>query len=160
MGNETLAKTVNVFGGAFINVCGECGLSAKLMKHAVKTGVAAEGSCIASLIGIVGTIRGSAVILLDKKGFSSVVSTMSGGMLAGDLENPTSVSVLGELANMVCGRALVSGGLEGAEVTPPTTVVGENIRNVPATAPGMKTFTLPFEVTPEGTAFLVLALVG
>ncbi len=160
MGTERFAKIVNTFGGAFLHVCNECGLTVSLVKSSVKAGVAAEGSCLAALVGIVGSVRGTAVVLLNREGFASVVSGMTGGMLTADIDDPVSTSVLGELVNMVCGRALVSGGIEGAEVTPPHMVAGTNIRNVPATTPGMKSFTLPFDVAPGGTAFLVLALQG
>jgi len=164
MSGETIAKTVNIFGGAFRGVCADCGLDANLVKSAVKAGVAAEGSRIAAIVGVVGTLRGTVVVLMDKNAFAAVVSTLSCGILPPDVENATSASALGELVNMICGRALVSGGFEGAEVTPPTIVVGENIKNVPATTPDMKTFTLPFETksaagdAAPGMSYLVLAL--
>lgn len=153
-----MAKAVNAFGGAFIGVGGECGLSVGLRKGDVSAGVKADGSCIAALVGIVGAVRGSVVVLMDRSGFDAAVSSMSGGMIVPSLEDPMSVSVLGELVNMVCGRSIANGGFSGTEVTPPHIITGENIRNVPAAAPEMRTFTLPFDVRPSGSAFLVLAL--
>ena len=95
--------------------------------------------------------------MLDKEGFDATVSAMSGQMIVPDLEDSVSMSVIGELANMVSGRALVQGGLQGTEVTPPQLITGAGIRTIPIQSAGIRSFTLPFRVLSGGTLFLVLS---
>ena len=48
----------------------------------VSQGIKVANICAAALIGIVGEdARGTAVIMLDKDGFDSIISAMSGGMI-------------------------------------------------------------------------------
>ena len=82
---------------------------------------------------------------------------MSGGMIAPNLEDSMSMSVVGELSNMVSGRALIQAALAGVDVTPPQLIVGDKIQNVPNEGPGMKSFTLPFAMQPSGVLYLVLS---
>ena len=67
------------------------------------------------------------------------------------------MSVIGELSNMVSGRALIQSSLPGLDVTPPQLIAGDNIQNVPNQAPGIKCFTLPFALQTAGTLYLVLS---
>ena len=114
--------------------------------------------CAASLIGIVGSgVQGTAIIMLDESGFSTVVNAMSGGMIKPDINDSMAMSVVGELSNMVSGRALIQSALHGVDVTPPQILAGSNIQNVPTQAPGIKSFTLPFAVHPSGILYLVLS---
>jgi chemotaxis protein CheX len=67
------------------------------------------------------------------------------------------MSVIGELSNMVSGRSLTQAALPGVDVTPPQLIAGENLQNVPNQSPGIKSFTLPFTVSPAGMLYLVLS---
>ena len=161
MANDKLVTLVNSFGSAVISVGREVGLNVTLNKAQVSQGVKVSNTCAAALIGIVGSeARGTAVIMLDKSGFESVVTAMSGGMIAPSLEDSISMSVVGELSNMVSGRALIQAALTGVDVTPPQLIVGDSIKNVPNEGPTMKTFTLPFTIQPAGVLSLVLSLEG
>ena len=155
---DKLAALVNSFGSSVMSVGREVGLSVTLNKAQVSQGIKVANICAAALIGIVGEdARGTAVIMLDKDGFNSVISAMSGGMITPSLEDPMSMSVVGELSNMVSGRALIQASLAGVDVTPPQLIVGDNIQNVPNEGPGMKSFTLPFAMQPSGVLYLVLS---
>ncbi|MDR2174533.1 MAG: chemotaxis protein CheX [Synergistaceae bacterium] len=158
MANEKLAVLVNTFGSSVISVGREVGLEVVLNKAQVSQGVKVTDICAASLIGVVGSgIQGTAVIMLDKSGFSSVVNAMSGGMIAPNKQDPVAMSVIGELSNMVSGRSLTQAALPGMDVTPPQLIAGESIQNVPNQSAGIKSFTLPFTVNPAGTLYLVLS---
>jgi chemotaxis protein CheX len=78
-------------------------------------------------------------------------------MISPNLEDSVSMSVIGELANMVSGRALIQAALEGTEVTPPQLISGAGIKTIPNQSPGVRSFTLPFKLPAAGTLFLVLS---
>ena len=158
MANDRLAVLVNTFGSSLISVGREVGLEVSLNKAQVSQGVKVGNVCAASLIGIVGSgVQGTAIIMLDEGGFSTVVSAMSGGMIKPDNNDPMAMSVVGELSNMVSGRALMQSALNGVDVTPPQLLAGSNITNISTQAPGVKCFTLPFSAIPAGTLYLVLS---
>ncbi len=141
-----------------MSVSKEMGLEVTLVKSEVARGVNVSGTCVAALVGVVGGgVQGTVVIMLDKEGFDATVSAMSGKMIAPDLDDSVSMSVIGELANMVSGRALVQASLEGTEVTPPQLIIGAGIRTIPLQSSGIKSFTLPFRIPTGGTLFLVLS---
>ena len=158
MPNEKLAVLVNTFGSSLISVGREVGLEVVLNKAQVSQGVKVTDICAASLIGVVGSgLQGTAVIMLDSHGFSSVITAMSGGMIVPSTKDPVAMSVVGELSNMVSGRSLTQAALPGVDVTPPQLIAGENIQNIPNQSAGIKSFTLPFMVNPAGTLYLVLS---
>lgn len=151
---EALTSLVKAFGASTVNVAKSFGLGLKIDKSKVSSGVNAPGSCAAALIGVIGGgVHGTVGIMADRKSFSSMVSTMSGGMIQNpDVNDPMAMSALGELANMICGGAIrefPKVGLEGAEITPPQLFAGDNLRSVPSESPGLKHFTVPF-VGPNG----------
>ena len=155
---DQLSILVNTFGSALISVAREMNLETTLNKTQVAPGVKVQNICVASLIGIVGgQIQGTAVIMLDPEGFEAVVTAMSGGMIAPDIKDAVAMSVIGELSNMVSGRALIQSAIPGMDVTPPQLLVGENIQSVPSQSPGVKCFTLPFTLQSGGKLFLVLS---
>ena len=160
MTNDKLAVLVNTFGSSIISVGREVGFEATLNKPRVARGVKVDNAddvCAVSLIGIAGGgIRGSAIIMLDGSGFNTVVNAMTGGMIKPDKDDPTAMSVAGELSNLTGGRALIQSTLIGVDITPPQLISGSNIINVSAQAPGSKCITLPFAVKPSGTLYLVL----
>ncbi|WP_286847688.1 MULTISPECIES: chemotaxis protein CheX [Aminobacterium] len=158
MGVEKLATLVNTFGSSLISVSREMGVEVALQRSEVAQGVHVGGSSVAALVGVLGQgLQGTLVIMLDNAGFSAVVTAMSGGMIKPDIEDPVATSVIGELSNMVSGRALTQSSLEGVDVTPPQLITGAGIRTVPSESPGIKNFTLPFSVAQGGTLYLVLS---
>ncbi|MDR1979748.1 MAG: chemotaxis protein CheX [Synergistaceae bacterium] len=155
---DKLAVLVNTFGSSLISVGREVGLDVALNKSQVSQGVKVSNICAASLIGIVGSgVQGTVVIMLNGGGFNAVVTAMSGGMIAPNKDDAVAMSVVGELSNMVSGRALIQAALPGVDVTPPQLMAGDNIQNIPSQAPGIKCFTLPFALQPEGILYLVLS---
>jgi chemotaxis protein CheX len=156
--NDQLAVLVNTFGSSLISVGREVGLEVSLNKAQVSQGVKVDHACAASLIGIVGSgVQGTAIIMLDDSGFAAVVNAMSGGVIKPNNSDAMDMSVVGELSNMVSGRAIMQSTLTGVDVTPPQLLAGNNITNMSPPAPGVKSFTLPFAVQPSGTLYLVLS---
>ena len=161
MGAEKIAALVNTFGMSLISVSKEMGVQLSLVKSEVAQGVNTTGSCCAALVGVVGGgLQGTIVVMLDEPGFGAVVTAMSGGMIQPSLEDPVSMSVIGELTNMVSGRALIQSSLQGVDVTPPQIITGAGIRTIPTQSPGIRTFTLPFRVAQGGTLYLILSFHG
>ena len=158
MANDKLAVLINTFGSSLITVGQEVGLEVTLNKTQITQGINVSDVCAASHIGILGGgLQGTAIIMLDEDGFVSVVNAMSGGVIKPDNNDPTAMSVVGELSNMVSGRALIQSTLHGVDVTPPQLLAGTNIKNVPTQTPGVKCFTLPFNMQTAGTLYLVLS---
>lgn len=156
---DKLAILVNSFGSALVSVGQEVGLRPVLNKGQIAQGIKVENVSAAALIGIVGGgVQGTAVLMLDNDAFQNVISTMSGGMITPNFEDPIAMSVVGELSNMVSGRALIQSAIPGVDVTPPQMIVGDNIRNVPSKAPGIRCFTLPFSFESlAGRIYLVVS---
>ena len=155
---DKLAVLVNTFGSSLISVGREVGLSLALNKSEVSQGVKVSNICAASLIGVVGSgVQGTAIIMTNHDGFNAIVTAMSGGAISPDTSDGVAMSVVGELSNMVSGRALIQAAIPGVDVTPPQLLSGENIQNVPSQAPGIKCFTLPFSLQPAGILYLVLS---
>jgi chemotaxis protein CheX len=158
MANDKLVVLVNTFGSSLISVGRDVGLEVVLNKAQVSQGVKVTDVCAASLIGVVGSgLQGTAVIMLDTNGFNTVISVMSGGMIAPNSKDPVAMSVVGELSNMVSGRSLTQVDLPGVDVTPPQLIAGDNLQNIPNQSSGIKSFTLPFTVNPAGMLYLVLS---
>lgn len=156
---DKLVVLVNSFGSALVSVAGELGVEVTLNKSQVAQGVRVSDVCATSIIGIVGGgVQGTAIVMLCKPSFNAVITAMSGGMITPSLDDPMSMSVIGELSNMISGRALTQAAIPGIDVTPPQLMAGENIRNVPNQSPGIRCFTLPFTVKATGaTLYLVLS---
>jgi chemotaxis protein CheX len=70
-----------------------------------------------------------------------------------------SMSVLGELTNMISGQALIKANVPGLDITPPQLLSGENIKAIPPRKQDVKSFTLPFKVG-DGKLFLILSVHG
>ncbi|MCL2768183.1 MAG: chemotaxis protein CheX [Synergistaceae bacterium] len=156
---DKLVILVNSFGSALVSVGEELGVSVNLNKSQVTQGVKVQNVCAAALIGIVGGgIQGTAIVLLEKNSFDVVITAMTGGMITPNIDDAMSMSVIGELSNMVSGRAITQSAMVGVDVTPPQLIAGDNIRNVPNQAPGIRCFTLPFTMVCSGaTLYLVLS---
>ena len=157
-GMDKLVALVNSFASAVLSVGREVGLNITLNKSKVSQGIKVGNICTTALIGVVGVgSRGTVNIMLNKEGFENIISAMSGGMIAPVLGDDVSMSVIGELSNMIGGRALVQSALGTVDVTPPQLIIGENIKNVTNEDNGMRSFTLPFELQPAGGLYLVLS---
>lgn len=156
---DKLVVLVNSFGSALVSVGADLGIKVDLNKSQVAQGVKVSDVCAASLIGIVGGgIQGTAILMFRKPSFNAVITAMSGGMITPSIDDPMSMSAVGELSNMVSGRALTQASIPGIDVTPPQLIAGDNIRNVPNQAPGIRCFTLPFTIKESGdTVYLVLS---
>ena len=156
--NNKLIALVNSFASAVLSVGREVGLNVTLNKAKISPGIKVNNICTAALIGVVGAgSRGTIMIMMDNNGFNTIISTISGGMIQPKLGDDVSMSVIGELSNMIGGRALVQSALGTVDVTPPQLVTGADIDKVTQEAAGMKSFTLPFTLEPSGGLYLVLS---
>jgi chemotaxis protein CheX len=155
-----LSTLVNSYTGALISVSQTVGLSAEFLKSEITPGVNAPGSRAAALIGIVGgEVHSTASLMTDINAFEAYVSAFTGGMVKADTEDPMSMSVLGELTNMISGQALIKANIPGLDITPPQMISGENIKAIPPKKSDVKSFTLPFRVS-GGKVFLILSVHG
>lgn len=158
--NVLLSTLVNSYAGALVSVSQTVGIQAEFLKAGITTGVNAPGSRVAALIGIVGgTMHSTAALMADLTAFETYVSAFTGGMVKADPEDPMSMSVLGELTNMISGQALIKADIPGLDITPPQVVSGENIKTIPPKKADVKSFTLPFMVL-GGKIYLILSVHG
>jgi chemotaxis protein CheX len=161
MPKKTLPSTlVNSYLDALITVSDGVGLTAEFVKSEVAPGVHAPGSRVAAFIGIVGGVaRCTASLMADMASFEAYVGAFTGGIIKADPEDSMSMSVLGELTNMISGRALITANISGLDITPPQLLSGENIKPAPTVKSSVKSFTLPFVVS-GGKVFLILSVYG
>ncbi|MDR1651057.1 MAG: chemotaxis protein CheX [Synergistaceae bacterium] len=159
MDKTTLPATlVNSYVAALISVSEGVGIAASFVKTNTATGVKAPGSRAAAFIGIVGAPRHSTVALMaDLPAFEAYVGAFTGGMIKPDVDDSMSMSVLGEMTNMISGRALIYADMEGLDITPPQLFSGSNIKLSPTVKANVKSFTLPFDVG-QGRVYLVLSV--
>jgi chemotaxis protein CheX len=159
-GSTLLSTLVNSYTGALISVSQTVGIQADFLKGEITPGVNAPGSRVAALIGIVGSgVHSTASVMADLIAFDAYVTAFTGGMVKADLEDPMSMSVLGELTNMISGQALIKANVPGLDITPPQLLSGENIKAIPPKKSDVKSFTLPFKVG-EGKLYLILSVHG
>ena len=101
-GMDKLVALVNSFASAVLSVGREVGLNITLNKSKVSPGIKVENICTAALIGVVGVgSRGTVNIMLNKDGFDNIITAMSGGMIKPVIGDDVSMSVIGELSNMI-----------------------------------------------------------
>jgi chemotaxis protein CheX len=152
------AVLVNSYVAALISVSEGVGLETKFVKPEMATGVKTPGSRAAAFIGIVGGPGHCTVALMaDIPAFEAYVDAFTGGMIKADTDDSMSMSVLGEMTNMVSGRALIFAEMPGLDITPPQLFSGENVRPSPTIKSNVKSFTLPFDVK-EGRIYLVISV--
>jgi len=152
------SSLVNSYINALITVSGGVGLAAEFVKQDMASGVKAPGSRVAAFIGIVGgTARCTVSLMADIPSFDSYVSAFTGGIIKADPEDTMSMSVLGEMTNMISGRALIYAEMLGLDITPPQLFSGENIKLSPTVKANVKSFTLPFDIG-TGRIYLVLSV--
>ncbi|MDR1886240.1 MAG: chemotaxis protein CheX [Synergistaceae bacterium] len=151
---------VNSYMSALVTVSESVGLTAEFVKPEMAPGVKAPGSRVAAFIGIVGGIaRCTASLMADMDSFEAYVGAFTGGIIKADPDDSMSMSVLGEMTNMISGRALIMADISGLDITPPQLVSGENIKLSPTVKSNVKSFTLPFTVG-KGRVFLILSVYG
>ena len=155
-----LSTLVNAYTGSLISVSQTVGIEAEFIKSGISPGINAPGSRVAALIGIVGgSVHSTASLMVDVTAFEAYVTAFTGGMVKADVDDPMSMSVLGELTNMISGQALIKANIPGLDITPPQMLSGENIKAIPPKKPEVKSFTLPFSVG-GGKLFLILSVHG
>ncbi|GHV28615.1 chemotaxis protein CheX [Synergistales bacterium] len=153
-----LPTLVNSYAGALLSVSQTVGIQVQFLKTQVTPGVNAPGGRAAALIGIVGPgVHSTASVIADMVAFDTFVSAFTGGMIKANVDDPMSMSVLGELTNMVSGQALIKASVPGLDITPPQLLSGENIKTIPSKKAGVSSFTLPFKVG-EGNLYLILSV--
>ncbi|GHV50811.1 chemotaxis protein CheX [Synergistales bacterium] len=151
---------VNAYINSVITVSEGVGIGASFIKPAISSGVQAPGSRVAAFIGIVGgTTRITISLMADLQGFEAYVAAFTGGIIKASPDDSMSMSVLGEMTNMISGRALIEAEIPGLDITPPQLVSGENIKLSPTIKTNVKSFTLPFNIG-NGRVFLVLSVYG
>ena len=152
------AILVNSYVAALISVSEGVGITADFVKTEMATGVNAPGSRAAAFIGIVGGAGHCTVALMaDIPAFEAYVNAFTGGMIKADPDDSMSMSVLGEMTNMVSGRALIFAEMPGLDITPPQLFSGENVKLSPSVKSNVKSFTLPFDVG-SGRIYLVVSV--
>jgi chemotaxis protein CheX len=160
MGARTVlpAVLVNSYVSALISVSEGVGIEAGFVKPEMTTGIKAPGSRVSAFIGIVGGPSHCTVALMaDIPSFEAYVAAFTGGMIKADPDDSMSMSVLGEMTNMVSGRALIYAEMPGLDITPPQLFSGENIKLSPTVKANVKSFTLPFDVG-SGRLYLVVSV--
>lgn len=78
-------------------------------------------------IGMLGSVKGSVAISMEKEAACRFASTMMMGMAVKKLDE-LSQSAISEMANMVCANActlFIQDGMEGVDISPPVLFVGE-----------------------------------
>jgi chemotaxis protein CheX len=152
------AILVNSYVAALISVSEGVGITAGFVKAEMATGIKAPGSRAAAFIGIVGGSGHCTVALMtDIPAFEAYVNAFTGGMIKADPDDSMSMSVLGEMTNMVSGRALIFAEMPGLDITPPQLFSGENVKLSPSVKSNVKSFTLPFDVE-SGRIYLVVSV--
>ena len=153
------AVLVNSYVSALLSVSEGVGIAASFLKPEVAAGVKASGSKTAAFIGIVGGPGHCTVALMaDEISFVAYVEAFTGGMVKPDPDDSMSMSVLGEITNMVSGRALTLAEMPGLDITTPQLFSGTNITLSPTVKANVKSFTLPFDVGSSGRIYLALSV--
>jgi len=83
---------------------------------------------VAVVVGVIGRIKGRIVFDLSEETALKIASKMDGGVFK-SLEDEMARSIIGELANMITGRAVTKLEKENLHFsfTPPTIITGENL---------------------------------
>lgn len=155
-----LSALVNSYAGALVSVSQTVGITAEFLKTETSPGINAPDSKVAALISIVGgPAHSTASLMADMAAFDAYVGAFTGGMVKATQDDPMSMSVLGELTNMISGQALIKAGVPGLDITPPQVLCGDSIKQIPTKKPDVKSFTLPFKVG-AGKLYLILSVHG
>ena len=159
---KLLSVMVQAFAVSTVKVSKGLGFNLKVKKDAIVPGIKSESASAAALIGVIGEdFKGSVTLLINKKAFDYIIKAMSGGMIPNpSIDDPLSMSALGELTNMICGSALQELGKsysKHVDITPPQMFAGENLKSIPSESEDMKYYTIPLLGEAEGAKlYLVL----
>ena len=154
-----VAKIVNSFGKALIDVCKSMGIEVSLDKSNISSDSRFPNNRAAALIGFVTpTIKGTIGLLVEEPSFNEIVTVMSGGSMVPSLSDSLALSVIGELANMTSGQAFIKYNTNEISITPPQLLTGELIMAVPSAEDAVRSFTLPFTMRSGNKIYLVLTI--
>jgi len=154
-----VAKIVNSFANALIDVCKSMGIEVSLDKTNISSDSRFPNNRAAALIGFVTpTIKGTIGLLVEEPSFNEIVTVMSGGSIVPSLSDSLALSVIGELANMTSGRAFMQSNTNEISITPPQLLTGELIMAVPSAEDAVRSFTLPFTMRSGNKIYLVLTI--
>ncbi len=154
-----VAKIVNSFGKALIDVCKSMGIEVSLDKSNISSDSRFPNNRAAALIGFVTpTIKGTIGLLVEEPSFNEIVTVMSGGSIVPSLSDSLALSVIGELANMTSGQAFIKYNTNEISITPPQLLTGELIMAVPSAEDTVRSFTLPFTMRSGNKIYLVLTI--
>ena len=158
---NTLTTLVQAFGAGTINVAKGLGLNFRVDRKGAGPGIRANSSCAAAVIGVVGDeLKGSVTLLTDKRAFTDIIRTMSGGMIQEPSTNDNlSMSALGELANMICGSAMKEAArlkVGRFDITPSQMFTGENLKSLPSDDPRVKYYTIPLVDDKEAASVYIV----
>jgi chemotaxis protein CheX len=95
--------------------------------------------------------------MADMPSFAAYIGAFTGGMVKADPDDSMSMSVLGEMTNMISGQALIRANITGLDITPPQLFSGGNLKLFPTVKSHVKSFTLPFDVG-IGRIYLVFSV--
>ena len=84
-------------------------------------------SQIIAIVGLTGNKKGTITVEFDEEAFDKIVKTLMPGM---DVEFSVKLSALSEIANMMSGNFLSRSKLLAVDITPPTMLVGKNIKAI------------------------------
>ncbi len=159
---EKLTILVNSFGRSMIEVSETMGIKISFVKKKACIGINAPGSQVASLISVFGGgNHGTISLFMDGACFVEYVAKMTHGIIAADAQDSTALSVVGEISNMISGRAVISlseKGFEGLDITPPQIFTGENIKTLRLPEEQGYTFTLPFYLADDPNSLVYQVL--
>lgn len=159
MDTAAVAKIVNSFGKALIDVCKSMEIEVSLDKTTISSASCFPNNRASALIGFVTpTIKGTIGLLAEESFFNQIVTVMSGGSIEPSLNDTLALSVIGELANMTSGRAFIQSNTNEISITPPQLLIGELIMVVPSVEDAVRSFTLPFTMRSGNKIYLVLTI--
>ncbi len=138
----------------FGRVADSIGLDYSLMKSNIALVKKIPDACAIASIGTVGDVRGGIAVSFDSDGFGACVSSMSGGMLAGSINDDMSISCVGEMVNMIGGGVAIYGSGQGInlDVTPPQIFTGDRISQTYPTL--VNWVSVPYLVRGTGKVYL------
>jgi len=122
------AEYVNPFLEAVINILGEFGIEGIKRGNIFKKDRFYVSMDITSVIGLIGDIRGNISYSLSQETAKNIVSAMMMGMHIEQMDDMAR-SAIGELANMITGKAAVLLEKKGVDVdiTAPSVIFGKDI---------------------------------
>jgi chemotaxis protein CheX len=121
-------KYINPFIESFTDVMPQLGFDNVKMGALNTKGNEVTGSGIIIVLGIVGTVRGNVVYMIDTESAKQIASTMMGGAPVDELDEMAN-SALSELTNMLTATAATCFSNSGItiDISTPTMLQGVNM---------------------------------